>query len=83
MLNVAWMTSSKLGAFFARGSKNDFDDVVFLIQNSPEAVVAARPQLSGTHRQYFVREYSRTYPGPANAARVKRVKHVLGVLVDV
>jgi len=73
------MTAIKLGAFSGRRSDSDYDDIVWLIQNHAEVVIAAKPQLNETHRREFASEYSRRNRGAANYAKVLRVKEVLGI----
>ncbi|KAF2490757.1 hypothetical protein BU16DRAFT_565687 [Lophium mytilinum] len=75
VLDILNTMISKLGAFFARGAINDYNDLVFLILRYAEQIYAIRAQLNQAHRQHFVTTYARTN----QENRVRRVKHTLGV----
>jgi hypothetical protein len=79
VLNIERMTKAKFSAFCSRASTTDHMDVVFLIQNFADGVIAACPQLNEEHRRGFAKEYSRRNRGPGNFARVLQVKQLLGL----
>jgi hypothetical protein len=76
--------NSKLGAFFARGGgnpeSNDYEDIIFLVNNYMEPIYNIRSQLNATHRQEFVNVYAKANQGPQNMGKVKKIKHVLGIV---
>ncbi|KAE9363251.1 hypothetical protein N431DRAFT_450043 [Stipitochalara longipes BDJ] len=78
-LTMPHMIRMKLGAFCARQGDNDYNDIVWLIRSFTDVVVATRPELSETHRRYFVHEYSRRNRGPANYGNVIYVKNALDI----
>ncbi|KAI1916867.1 hypothetical protein LOZ53_003154 [Ophidiomyces ophidiicola] len=80
VLNIKSIAESKLGAFFARGSSNDFTDIQFLILTFPEKVYEIRAGLDQTHRQHFANIFAQKRTDPSGRNLLKRVKQVLGVV---
>lgn len=58
-LKIPWIIASKFLAFFARGSTNDYDDIVYLCNHFSADVITIRPQLSSNQRETFMRAYKR------------------------
>ncbi|KAI9836120.1 MAG: hypothetical protein M1819_001736 [Sarea resinae] len=80
VVNVSHAISSKLAACFDRADLKDYADIVFLVQRFPQEIFFFRTSLNASHRQNFVTAYIHNNQGPANANKVRRVKHVLGVV---
>jgi hypothetical protein len=76
LLNITHIMASKLGAQFARGTKNYMDDILFLIQKFPEEVFAIRTQLNPEHRQAFIDALVRVATSPGI---IKKAKLSLGI----
>ncbi|KKZ59965.1 hypothetical protein EMCG_00805 [[Emmonsia] crescens] len=79
VLDIVNIMSSKLGAFFGRGSLNDFGDLIFLVENFAEKIYNVRTQLNQNHRQVFVNMYAQRDKGLGSDNRIRKFKFTLGV----
>ncbi|KAK4208564.1 hypothetical protein QBC37DRAFT_405166 [Rhypophila decipiens] len=69
---------SKLGAFFARNGKSDFEDLVFMCNTYFEQIAVFRGQLSFAQREHFVRQFI-AQTGIRGRARAVKLKRLLAV----
>ena len=68
--------ASKLSAYYTRQSRNDFNDIGFLVTKYEGQVYAIRTQLKATHTQYFVESFAQL---SGSQSQTEHLKRTLGV----
>ncbi|KAK8040908.1 hypothetical protein PG994_013915 [Apiospora phragmitis] len=69
----------KLGAFFIRNGKKDYEDFFFMCNRFFQQVGGFCGRLDLPQREHFMEQYARENQGSAMAARVKNMKLLLGL----
>jgi hypothetical protein len=78
ILDILSIMRSKLGAYFARASQNDYVDIAFLVERYSQSVWGVRGQLDKNYCTRFFDVYKARAAG--DQARINRARHVLGVI---
>jgi hypothetical protein len=76
ILDIHSILTAKLGAFYARASSTDLDDLEFLGLTFPEEIHQLKHALSHEHRKACITGFMTKYGGPSNTDQVRQMKHV-------